>query len=284
MLNWSGKNDLQKLLTSAASSARLMAMNIIRQLGAATLGYLQRMGIMGVFLSKAFFYAAIPPLKFTRVLKQIRFIGLQSMFVIVLTGGFCGMVLGYQGFQSLKPFGSDAFLGPVVGLSLIKELGPVFAALMVTGRAGSAIAAEIGIMRIGEQIDALELMGLNPYRYLIVPNLLAGMICLPLLTAIFDVVGIFGAYLIGVKILGVGAGTYFGEMVNYVEMQDIMEGVYKSLSFGIIIVWVCCYKGYYTGVFTGFGAEGVSKATTQAVVLSSVLILVWDYFMTSVLF
>ena len=176
------------------------------------------------------------------------------------------MVLGFQGYYSLSRFGSDALLGPMVGLALIKEFGPVFTAFVVTGRAGSAITAEIGIMRITEQIDALELMGLNPYRYLMVPNLLAAMISLPLLTAIFDVVGIFGGYLIGGKLLGVGGGVYFGEMAAYVEMENIMEGIYKSLSFGILIVWVCCYKGFYTSIFTGFGAEGVSKATTQAVV------------------
>ncbi len=242
------------------------------------------MGIMGLFLLKSVVFMAIPPLKFNRLLKQIRFIGLQSVLVIFLTGAFSGMVLGFQGFYSLSRFGSDAFLGPMVGLALIKELGPVISALMVTGRAGSAIAAEIGMMRMSEQIDALELMGLNPYRYLVVPNLLAAMICLPLLTAIFDVIGIFGGYLIGGKLLGVGAGTYFGEMANYVEMQDVLEGIYKSFSFGVIIAWVCCYKGYYAGVFSGFGAEGVSRATTQAVVLSSVLILVWDYFMTSILY
>jgi phospholipid/cholesterol/gamma-HCH transport system permease protein len=259
-------------------------MFIIRKLGATTLMYLARMGVMGIFLLKTFFYVFPPPLKFGRLLKQVRFIGAQSIFVILLTGGFTGMVLGFQGYYSLSRFGSDAFLGPMVGLALIKELGPVFTAFVVTGRAGSAITAEIGIMRISEQIDALELMGLNPYRYLMVPNLLAAMICLPLLTAIFDVVGIFGGYLIGGKLLGLGGGTYFGEMANYVEMNDIMEGVYKSISFGILIIWVCCYKGFYTSIFTGFGAEGVSKATTQAVVLSFVLILVWDYFMTSLLF
>jgi len=154
---------------------------------------------------------------------------------------------------------------------------------MVTGRAGSAIAAEIGIMRISDQIDALEMMGLNPYRYLVVPNLLAGIIALPLLTAIFDVIGIMGGYLVGVKLLGLESGVYFGEMANYVGMDDIMEGVYKSLCFGVIISWVSCYKGYYTGTW-GYGAEGVSKATTQAVVMSSVFILIWDYFMTSMLF
>jgi phospholipid/cholesterol/gamma-HCH transport system permease protein len=194
------------------------------------------------------------------------------------------MVLGFQGYYSLSRFGSEAFLGPMVGLSLIKELGPVISALMVTGRAGSAIAAEIGIMRITEQIDALELMGLNSFRYLVVPNLIAALISLPLLTAMFDVCGITGGYLIGGKLLGVGAGTYFGEMASYVDMSDVMEGFYKSLSFGVIIAWVSCYKGYYTTIFTGFGAEGVSKATTQAVVMASVLILVWDYFMTSALF
>ncbi|HOP46735.1 MAG TPA: MlaE family lipid ABC transporter permease subunit [Desulfobacteraceae bacterium] len=259
-------------------------MSIIRKLGKVSLQQVKRMGVMGLFFIKTFIYTAIPPLKFSRILKQIRFIGFQSTLVILLTGSFAGMVLGFQGYYTLTRFGSDAFLGPMVGLALIKELGPVIAALMVTGRAGSAITAEIGIMRISEQISALELMGLNPYRYLIVPNFIAAIISLPLLTAVFDIVGIFGGYLIGVKLLGVGSGVYMGEMANYVEMQDILEGLYKSLSFGVIISWVCCFKGYYAGVFTGFGAEGVSKATTQAVVLSSVLILVWDYFMTSLLF
>ncbi len=255
-------------------------MEVVRRLGAVSLFGLRRMGRMGSFLLIAFFYSSTPPLKFHRLLKQVWFIGFQSTLVILLTGAFTGMVLGLQGFYTLTRFGSEAFLGPMVALSLIRELGPVITALMVTGRAGSAVTAEIGIMRISEQIDALELMGLNPYRYLIVPNLLAAVIALPLLAAIFDVIGILGGYLVGVKLLGVGSGTYFGEMINYVEMNDITGGLYKAISFGVIIAWVCCYKGYYTG----FGAEGVSRATTQAVVLSSVLILVWDYFMTSLLF
>jgi phospholipid/cholesterol/gamma-HCH transport system permease protein len=252
----------------------------LRKIGAVSLFGVQRIGRMGIFLVATFFYTITPPLKFSRVLKQIRFIGFQSTLVILLTGTFSGMVLGLQGFYTLNRVGTTALLGPMIALTLIKELGPVFAGMMVAARAGSAVTAEIGIMRITEQIDALELMGLNPFRYLVVPNFVAAIIALPLLTAIFDVVGIFGGYLVGVKLLGVGAGTYFGEMVNYVDMRDILEGIYKSLSFGALIVWVCCYKGYYTG----FGAEGVSKATTQAVVLSAVLILLWDYFMTSLLF
>jgi len=180
----------------------------------------------------------------------------------------------------MSKFGAEALLGPAVALSLIRELGPVTSALMVTGRAGSALAAEIGIMRISEQIDAIEVMALNPYRYLIVPNLLAGIISFPLMASIFNVVGIYGGYLVGVQLLGVSEGGYFGEMITFINMEEIRIGLYKSLSFGLIVTWICCYKGFYTK----YGAEGVSKATTEAVVTSSILILVWDYFLTSVLF
>ncbi|MGZ3493105.1 MAG: MlaE family ABC transporter permease [Thermodesulfobacteriota bacterium] len=252
----------------------------VKKLGALSLRTLRRTGRMGLFLAKTFLFSATPPWKYSQLLRQIQFIGFQSVLVIFLTGAFTGMVLGLQGFYTLNRFGSAALLGPMVALSLIKELGPVLSALMATGRAGSAMTAEIGIMRITEQIDAIELMGVNPFRYLVVPRFLAGILAMPLLTAIFDVVGIFGGYLVGVKLLGIGQGTYFGEMANYVRMRDIMEGIYKSLSFGMVISWVSCYKGYHVG----FGAEGVSKATTQAVVLSSVLILFWDYVLTSALF
>jgi phospholipid/cholesterol/gamma-HCH transport system permease protein len=150
---------------------------------------------------------------------------------------------------------------------------------MVTGRAGSALAAEIGIMRISEQIDALVVMALHPMRYLVVPIMVAGLITFPLMTAIFDVVGIFGGWLVGVQLMGLSEGTYFGEMRTFVDMSDVMTGFWKSLSFGVVVTWVCTYKGYHAG----HGAEGVSRATTEAVVLSSVLVLVWDYFMGSVL-
>lgn len=256
-------------------------MKFIRALGAISLLSLRRVGRMGLFLVASLYCMVTPPLKVSWLVKQIWFIGFQSTLVILLTGAFTGMVLGLQGFNTLNRFGSTALLGPMVALSLIRELGPVLSALMVTGRAGSAMTAEIGIMRISEQIDAIELMGLNPYRYLVVPKILAAIIALPLLTSIFDVVGIFGGYLVGGKLLGgISQGTYFGEMANYIDMQDVLIGIYKSLTFGLLIAWVCSYKGYNAG----FGAEGVSKATTQAVVLSSVLILFWDYIMTSALF
>jgi phospholipid/cholesterol/gamma-HCH transport system permease protein len=258
-------------------------MDFIRNLGASTIDYVSGMGTMTLFLIKTLICGFTPPLKVGNLLKQIRFIGTQSMFLIVLIGAFTGMVLSLQGYYTLNKVGSVAFLGPMVALSIIKELGPVLAGLMVTARAGSAITAEIGIMRISNQIDAIEMMGLNPFRYLVVPVFFAGIIALPLLTQIFDLIGIFGGYIVGVKMLGVGSGTYLGEIPNYLDMKDVLEGLYKSISFGVIISWVSCYKGYYTGT-SGYGAEGVSRATTQSVVLSSAIILIWDYFMTALLF
>lgn len=252
---------------------------LIQRLGNLVITFVEKLGKTGVFLGTTIFWTFIPPLKVGRIIKQISFIGGKSSFIVILTGSFTGMVLTLQTYYGMEKFGAVALLGPTVALALIRELGPVLSALMVTGRAGSALAAEIGIMRITEQIDALEVMALNPYRYLIVPNILAGIITFPLLASIFNVVGILGGYLVGVKLLGVSQGAYFGEMVNFLDMKDITIGLYKSLSFGLIVTWISCYKGFTTS----YGAEGVSKATTGAVVTSSVLVLVWDYFMTSVL-
>jgi len=212
-------------------------------------------------------------------------IGTLSIFVIIFTGAFTGMVLGLQGYHTLSKFGAEGALGSAVALSLIRELGPVLSALMVTGRAGSAICAEIGIMRISEQIDALECMAIDPYRYLMAPRFIASIISLPLLTAIFDVVGIFGGYAVGVGLLGANEGAYFSSMARDVVYEDIYMGVIKSLCFGLLIVWICTSKGFYVHMSRGggFGAEGVSRVTTNAVVLSSVSILLFDYFLTSIL-
>jgi len=253
--------------------------NIVRTLGSWFLSTLRRMGHMFIFLIHSIYFIFIPPFKFNLLLKQIRFIGTKSMTVILIMGAFTGMVLALQIFYTLRKVGSEAMLGPAVALSLIRELGPVLCALTITGRAGSAITAEIGIMRITEQIDALISMALNPIRYLIVPTLVASIIAFPLLTALFDVIGVYGGYFVGVKLLGLSSGTYFSQMEHFVDMEDILIGIYKSVSFGIIVSWVCCYKGFYTG----YGAEGVSKSTTEAVVMSSVLILIWDYFLGSIL-
>ena len=166
-----------------------------------------------------------------------------------------------------------------MALSIIRELGPVLSALMVTGRAGSAMTAEIGIMRITEQIDALDTMAVNPMQYLIAPKVLASVLIMPMLCSIFDLIGIYGGYLVGVELLGVSSGAYTSSLESSVEWKDVYGGFLKAISFGVIVSWVCTYKGYNTKM----SAEGLGTATTEAVVLSSVLILIWDYFVTSVL-
>jgi phospholipid/cholesterol/gamma-HCH transport system permease protein len=248
-------------------------------IGRRTVEIVEALGRFGTFFGVAVGLLFTPPFKLRAFIGRIHYIGYNSLLIILLTGAFTGMVLGLQIYFTLSRFGSEAYLGPAVALSLIRELGPVLAALMVTGRAGSALTAEIGIMRITEQIDALTVMALNPMRYLTVPSLVAGLVTFPMMTALFDVVGIFGGYLVGVELLGLSAGTYFGEMKTFVNMTDIMTGFWKSLSFGVIVTWVATYKGFHVG----HGAEGVARSTTQSVVLASVLILVWDYFLGSVL-
>ncbi len=255
------------------------ALGPVEALGRWSTYVVESVGRFGRFFLEAVATMLTPPFKVGAFLHRIDYIGFRSLLIILLTGSFTGMVLGLQIYFTLVRFGSEAYLGPAVALSLIRELGPVLSALMVTGRAGSALTAELGIMRISEQIDAMTVMALNPMRYLAVPSILAGLVTFPLMGAIFNVVGIFGGYLVGVELLGLSEGTYFGEMQSFVDMNDVLTGVWKSLSFGVIVAWVCTYKGFHVG----HGAEGVARATTQAVVLSSVLILVWDYFLGSVL-
>ncbi|TAL11083.1 MAG: ABC transporter permease [Nitrospirae bacterium] len=256
-----------------------MVTTTVAGVGRKTLWLVGEMGRMMVFLISTVAWMARPPFRVMQLLKQIHFIGFKSLFVIVLTGTFTGMVLGLQGYYSLRKFGAEALLGSAVALSIIRELGPVLSALMVTGRAGSAMTAEIGIMRITEQIDALDTMAVNPMQYLIAPKVLASIIVMPMLCSIFDIIGIYGGYLVGVELLGVSSGAYTSSMESSVEWKDVYGGFLKAISFGVIISWVCTYKGYNTTM----SAEGLGTATTEAVVLSSVLILIWDYFITSVL-
>ena len=256
-----------------------MILSMAEALGSRAILATRSLGKMGMFLGASLSCAAVPPYRVRNIMKQVHFIGVKSVSVIVLTAAFTGMVLALQGFYTLGKFGSEGLLGAAVALSLIRELGPVLSALMVAGRAGSAVAAEIGIMRIGDQIDSLETMGIDPMRFLVAPRLLGFLVSVPLLTAIFDVVGILGGYLVGVKLLGLNAGVYLGQMNSSVQMSDVANGIWKSIAFALLIAWVCTFKGY----FARHGAEGVSEATTSAVVVSSVLVLVCDYFLTSVL-
>lgn len=252
---------------------------MIERLGALIIDGVVSLGAFVFFLLGAVFYALIPPYKPRLLIRQVRIIGADSLFLIILIGAFTGMVLGLQGYNTLRRFGSDGALGTVVALVLVRELGPVLAALMIAARAGSAMAAELGSMQSTEQIDALTVMAINPVQYLVSPRMLAGVISFPLLTSIFDVVGIYGGYMIGVGLMGAPSGAYFNGIASNMSGHDIMTGLYKALVFGVIVMWVSCYKGYNAERM----ATGVSRATTEAVVLSSVLILAFDYFLTSIL-
>lgn len=258
---------------------------ILENIGDQTLYLLEMAGRMGLFLVQSLRCALTPPYKGLAILQQIEFFGSRSIFVIFFTGAFTGMVLGLQGYYTLNKFGSEGLLGSAVALGLIRELGPVLAALMVIGRAGSATTAEIGIMRNSEQIDALECMAIEPCRYLMAPKFIAAILSLPLLTFIFDVVGIWGGWLVGVKLLGVSDGAYFQGMYANVDWADIKMGLVKSLVFGLLLVWITAARGFYLHLERdgGFGAEGVSRTTTRAVVMASVAVLVWDYLISAIM-
>ena len=258
--------------------------NPFTALGRGIIFIVEEMGRIAIFFFKSLALIFSRPFQIGKIIQQTYFIGSKSVFVICLTGAFTGMVLGLQGYYTLVKFGSTGFLGAAVALSLIRELGPVLTAIMVTGRAGSAMAAEVGIMRISEEIDALETMDINPLRFLVSPKLAAALISMPLLTALFDVVGILGGYLTGSLLLGISPGVYFMRIETSVIMADVTGGFIKSVVFAAVIVTICCFQGYFTHTRAeGFGAKGVSLSTTSAVVISCVLILITDYVLTSFL-
>jgi len=270
---------------SQSSNEPFAPIRLVGAIGEHALYVLEDLGRMGVYLFWAVIGIFKRPFRYGELLKQLRFIGAGSLTVIFFTALSSGMVLGLQGYYSLHKFGAEGMLGSAVSLTLIMELGPVLTALMVAGRAGSAMCAEIGIMRISEQIDALECMAVDPFRYFISPKFLAALISLPLLTAVFDVVGIMGGYLAGVKLMGVNSGAFFSGMEQSVTNHDIRLGVIKSFVFAWLLVWICTGRGYFVQKIrgAGFGAESVSKVTTQAVVISSIAVLVFDYLLTAVL-
>ena len=252
--------------------------------GRVTLRFVAELGGLFLFTLQGLWRILVPAPSWPKIVQQVYFIGVKSIFVIALIGLFTGMVLGLQGYYTLVKFGSEGLLGAAVALSIIRELGPVLTAIMITGRAGSSMAAELGIMRISEQIDALSTMDINPMRFLVAPRLAASLICFPLLTAIFDVVGILGGYLSGCVLLGINPGVYFDRIDATVELADVTGGFIKSVVFALLVAAICCYEGYFTHARQGgFGAKGVRLATTSAVVLSCVVILVADYVLTSFL-
>jgi len=237
-------------------------------------------GGMALMLFQAIMWMFIPPLKVRNIFKQMEFVGVKSLFVVVLTGAFTGAVMALQSYNALKRFGAESLVGPTVALSMARELGPVLTGLMVTGRAGSAMATELGTMRVTEQIDALYTMAVNPVKYLVSPRILAGVLMLPVLAIVTDFIGVVGGYVVGVKMLGINSGVYIGRTVDFVKPQDIFDGLIKAAVFGLILSLVACYHGFNT---VG-GAAGVGDSATKSVVLGCVLILMSDYFLTSVMF
>ena len=238
------------------------------------------MGHLMVIAVSALLWTFRPPLRLHAIFKQMEFVGVKSLFVVLLTGGFTGGVMTIQIYIGFSMFGAESLVGPTVALAMTRELGPVLTALMVTGRAGSAMAAELGTMRVTEQIDALYVMAANPIKFLVVPRIIAGAFMLPLLTVVANFTGIIGSYLVGVLLLGVNKGAFVGNIIQYLDVADLFNGLIKSVIFGIILTLIGCYKGFYAQG----GAEGVGKATTEAVVLASILILVSDYIMTAIMF
>ena len=267
----------------AGSQAARWVTDPFAALGRKAISWVNNLGASTIFIALSVL-RIFRPKQLMKVLEQLYLIGAGSVPIIMLVGLFTGMVLGLQSYHALVKFGSEGALGTLVALSLIRELGPVLTAIMITARAGSAITAEIGSQRISEQIDALGTMRIDPLRYLISPRVAASITSLPLLTAISDVVGIIGGYISGVMLLGVNAGTYLYRIEASVDLKDVTDGFVKAIVFAVIVTTVCCYQGYFAHMRTdSYGARAIGRSTTAAVVISCVLILIADYVVTSLL-
>lgn len=256
-----------------------MVIGFVNVIGNFTLNICTLAGRFTLFLLKSIQSLFTSKLKLHKVFVQMQRIGVDSLPIVILTGLFTGMVFALQSYIGFQRVGGEQFIGAVVALGLVRELGPVLTGLMVTGRACSAIAAEIGTMRITEQLDALRTLRISVFQYLVVPRILAGLIILPFLTLFATVCGIIGGYVICVHVLGLNGDEYINNIKAYVEMSDIIGGLIKSSVFGLILSWVGCYKGYHTRG----GAHGVGISTTESVVMSSMLILITNYFLTKFL-
>ncbi len=257
-----------------------MFRSITDRIGTAAIRVALLAGGIGTMLGQSIALSFKKPYRFDHLFKQMEFIGVRSLSVVLISGTFTGMVLALQSSYGFNKFGADALVGVIVTLSMTRELGPVLTSLMVAGRAGSAMAAEIGTMRVTEQIDALTVMAVNPVKYLVAPRVVASVLMLPVLTIISDFVGVVGGYIVGVKVLGINEGAFLNRIDKGVDLTDVYNGLVKAAVFGLILSVISCYKGFNTRG----GAEGVGRATTEAVVLSSVTILISDYVLTSLMF
>lgn len=242
--------------------------------------FFEEMGRFFTILWRVLVWTPRPPYDFRQLFKQMVRVGVASTPVILLIAMFTGMVMALQIFNVLARFGAERYVGSIVALSMVRELSCVLGALVIAGRCGSAMGAELGTMRVTEQIDALEVLATDPIHYLMVPRVWATAIMLPLLIVLGDAIGIYGGYLVSVVLMGANPVTYMENTFQYMDIQDMTSGLIKAAVFGVLIAVIGCQKGFYTRG----GAEGVGTATTQSVVLASIAILVSDFFMTKLLF
>lgn len=254
-------------------------MKWFERIGDWILGFLSEIGAILLLFVKALTWLFRRPLGLRNIARQMEAVGVESIPVVLITASFTGMVLALQSYTGFKRFNAESLVGTVVALSMTRELGPVLTSLIVAGRAGAAMAAELGTMKVTEQVDALASMAVDPVKYLISPRLFAGMVMLPVLTIFSDIIGIVGGYLISVYMLGANAGIYIRRTTQYLEPADIWGGLLKAAVFGTLIAVVSCYKGFNAKG----GAEGVGRATTGAVVLSEMMVLISNYFLTAIL-
>lgn len=254
---------------------------LLRRLGRTVTDKLWRLGFASRFFAYMLLHSGTSFRRFSITVREIYFTGVLSLIIILVSGLFVGMVLGLQGYDTLQRYGSSDALGVLVALSLVRELGPVVAGLLFASRAGSAITAEIGLMKATEQISAMEMMAVDPIARIVAPRFWAGVVSMPLLAALFSAAGIFGGYLVGVQLIGVDEGAFWSQMQAAVDVrQDILNGVIKSLVFGVAVTWIAVFEGYDAPPT----AEGVSRATTRTVVTSSLAILALDFVLTALMF
>lgn len=246
----------------------------VESVGATIYALVEELGGLASLLFEVVRWAVRPPFRVVNLFAQLDFVGVGSIFIVALTGVFSGMVFAHQSWRAFDMFNAESMVGPTVSLTITRELAPVFSALMVTMRAGSAMCTELGTMRVTEQVDALETMAVNPIQYLLVPRVLAGLIMVPMLVMIFDLMGMAGGYFVAVTVKGLSAGTFVARTQQWLDPEDIAEGLIKGAVFGLFVALVACYKGYNASG----GAKGVGKATTEAMVASALGIFILDYF------
>ena len=259
-------------------SARLA--NTLVNLGDKTLGLIERSGIAAMFLLKVVFRRPHMRKFIPLLMEQIYFVGVLSLVIVLVSGTFIGMVVALQGYHTLSKFGAEQALGQLIALSVTRELGPVVTALLFAGRAGTALTAEIGLMRSTEQIACMEMMAVDPLWRIVSPRLWSGLICMPVLTIIFSIMAIFGGYLVGVVWLGLDSGGFWANMQSNVDFSlDVVNGLIKSCLFGFICIWIALYQGFYTDP----SAIGVGRATTKGVVFASLAVLGIDFILTAMM-